>query len=409
MAMKLTAKRVETLKKQPGRRYSDGHGLKLQVVSLTNSSWLFCYERQGRRHEMGLGPTHTISLKAARERAHAARVLLLDGVDPLAQKRAARDAAALEAAKNITFATLTSQYIASHEAKWRDPRHSRKFLAGMRAYVYPTIGNMPVALIDETLVLKCLTPIWRTKTETASRLRSRIEAILDYATAAKLRKGDNPARWAGNLAYLLPAPDKIAPHVHHAALPYAEVGAFIERLRAMPSTTARALEFLILTAARTGEAVGAHWTEIDWQAQTWTIPAARMKGGQQHRVPLSPRALELLSALHEEAGNPYVFIGARAGTHISLDAMYSVTKKAHPAITNHGFRSAFSTWAHETTAFADHVIEQALAHTVGSKVKRAYHRGDLFDKRRALMVAWDKYCSTTAPVPGTVIPLRGVS
>jgi integrase len=276
--------------------------------------------------------------------------------------------------------------------------------------VFPTIGNMPVALIDETLVLKCLEPIWRTKTETASRLRQRIEAILDYATAAKLRKGDNPARWSGNLAYLLPAPDKIAPHVHHAALPYAEVAAFIARLRICPSTgssAARALEFLILTATRTGEVVGARWAEIEWQAQTWTIPAARMKGGQLHRVPLAPRAMELLSGLHEEADNPYVFIGARAGTHISLDAMYSLTKAINPAITNHGFRSAFSTWAHETTAFADAVIEQALAHTVGNQVKRAYHHGDLFDKRRKLMEAWAQYCSTV-PVQGAVVPLRGV-
>jgi integrase len=404
--MRLTARKVEALKKKPGR-YGDGHGLKLQVISPTNSSWLFCYELRGVRHEMGLGPTHTISLKAARERAHAVRLLLLDGIDPLAQKRALREQRVLEAAKNINFATLTAQYISSHEAKWKDPRHQRKFLAGMRAYVYPTIGNMPVAMIDETLVLKCLEPIWRTKTETASRLRSRIEAILDYATAAKLRKGDNPARWAGNLAYLLPAPDKIAPHVHHAALPYAEVAAFIERLRAMPGSAARALEFLILTATRTGEVVGARWAEIDWQAQTWTIPGARMKNGKEHRVPLSPRAMELLSGLYEEVDNPYVFIGGRAA-HISLDAMYSVTKAINPAITNHGFRSAFSTWAHETTAFPAHVIEQALAHSVGNAVERAYRRGDLFDKRRQLMEAWSKHCSTTAPVQGAVVPLRGV-
>jgi integrase len=405
--MRLTAKKVEALKKKPGR-YLDGHGLKLQVISPTNSSWLFCYELAGKRHEMGLGPTHTISLKAARERAHAARLLLLDGIDPLAQKRAVREQRALEAAKNINFATLTSQYIAAHEAKWKDLRHSRKFIAGMRAYVFPTIGSISVAQIDETLVLKCLEPIWRTKTETASRLRSRIEAILDYATAAKLRKGDNPARWSGNLAYLLPAPDKIAPHVHHAALPYAEVSAFIERLRGMNGTAAHALEFLILTATRTGEVVGAHWAEIEWQAQTWTIPGARMKNGKEHRVPLAGRAMELLSGLHEEVGNPFVFIGARAGTHISNDAMYSLTKAINPAITNHGFRSAFSTWAHETTAFADAVIEQSLAHTVGNAVKRAYHHGDLFEKRRQLLEAWAKYCSTIAPT-GALVPLRGVS
>jgi integrase len=406
--MRLTAKKVEALKKTPGR-YSDGLNLKLQVVSVSNSSWLFCYERQGRRHEMGLGPTHTVSLKLARERAHAARLLLLDGKDPLAQKRAARDAAALAAAKDVNFATLTEQYIAAHEARWKDPRHSRKFLAGMRAYVYPVIGNMPVALIDETMLLKIFQPIWRTKTETANRLRRRTEAILDFASARKLRKGDNPARWAGNLAYLLPAPDKIAPHVHHAALPYAEVAGFIERLRATPSTAARALEFLILTTARTGEVVSAKHEEIDWHAQTWTIPGARMKNGKEHRVPLSPRVMELLSGLNEEVGNPYVFIGARAGTHISSDAMYALTKAINPAVTTHGFRSSFMDWCHERTSYTKVVIDMALAHAIGDKVEAAYRRGDLFDKRRQLMELWAQYCSA-APTLGAVVPLRrGVS
>ncbi len=383
--MRLTARKIEALKKKRGR-YSDGHGLVLQVISDTNSSWLFCYERGGRAHAMGLGPTHTISLKEARESARAARQLLLGGTDPLQRKRAERDRRTLEAGKNVTFKECTEQYFARHESKWSNRKHRAQFQNTLATYVYPTMGSMPVAMIDESLVLKCLQKIWTTKYATAARVRQRIEAVLDYATASKLRSGDNPARWQGNLQHLLPSPTKQTEH--HAAIRYAEIAAFMSRLRDVPGVAARALEFTILTASRSGEARGAKWDEIDLANRTWTIPSARMKGAREHRVPLAPRAMELLSDLGRERDNEYVFIGATRGSAIGSNAMSQVLKKLDSAATVHGFRSAFSDWAHESTGFPNHIIEASLAHIVGSSVERAYRRGDLISKRRKLMEAW---------------------
>jgi integrase len=402
---RLTMKKVAALRRRPGR-YGDGQNLVLQVISATNASWLFAYERNGRARMMGLGPLHTISLKEARERARAARQLLLDGIDPLEHKRAERDRRALEAAKNVSFETCAQQYVTAHESKWQNAKHHRQFMSTMRDYVFPTMGALPVAMIDETLVLKCIRPIWTIKTVTASRVRNRIEAVLDYATAAKLRKGDNPARWTGNLEYLLPAPDKIARPEHHEALPYREIAAFMTALRAIPGVAARALEFTILCAARTGEVVGAQWDEIDLKAKTWTIPATRMKSGREHRVPLSPRALAVLEEVFTEDGNPFVFVGVRPGTAIGDLAMLRVLRRLNPTATVHGMRSTFRDWAAEQTAFANHVVEMALAHAISSAVEAAYRRGDLFDKRRKLMEAWGKFCSTPLQA-SAVVPLRG--
>jgi len=403
MAMALTVKRVEALRKTPGR-YRDGLGLVLQVVNPNNASWLFCYERNGRTRAMGLGPIHTIGLKEARERAYYARRLLLDGVDPLEAKRAERDRRAAEAARNVTFLQCAELYYTAHADSWTNAKHRTQFPSTMRDYVYPIIGSIAVAAVDEALVLKVLTPIWKEKMPTARRVRNRIASVLDFAAAAKYRSGSNPARWEGHLEFLLPKPDKIVKHL--AALPHSEMNRFMSSLRVLPRTAgAVALEFTILTAARTGETIGATWDEIDFEARTWTIPAERMKAKEEHRVPLSPAATELLKSLPREAGNPYIFVGER-GSHINGMSMFRVLRQLRSDVTVHGFRSTFSTWAHENTAFQPLVIEQALAHTVGSAVERAYRRSDLFTKRAKLMAAWAAHCSR-ATVPSAVIPIRG--
>jgi integrase len=259
------------------------------------------------------------------------------------------------------------------------------------------------------MILKILQPIWASKTTTARRVRNRVASVLDYAAASKYRAGTNPARWEGHLEHLLATPEKLAPIKPHAALPYGEVAAFMIELRKVEGVAARALELTILTAARAGETIGATWNEIELDTRTWTVPGARMKAGREHRVPLSDRAVEVLRSLPREDNNRNVFVGSKAGTGISSIAMYRALRRLRPDITIHGFRATFSTWAHETTAYAAHVIEQSLAHAVGSAVERAYRRSDLFEKRRRLMVDWAKHCATPVKKtadPAKVIPMR---
>jgi integrase len=405
MAMRLTAKRVAKLLKTEGR-YGDGNGLYLQVAAPGKGSWLLRYQRHGRSRAMGLGSVADFSLAEARLRARAERQKLTDGVDPLEARHAERDRQMLEAARSMTFRQCAEAYYAAHADEWGNAKHRSQFISTMQTYVYPIIGALPVAAVDEPLVLRVLPPIWKTKTITAKRIRNRIAAVLDYAAAAKYRSGSNPARWEANLEFLLPKPDKIATVKHHEALPYSEVATFMAELRQIEGVAARALEFLILTAARTGEVIGATWrNEIDLNTKTWTISAARMKASKEHRVPLSDRAVDILRSLPREPDNDAVFIGVKAGSAISSIAMYRVLKRLRPNVVVHGFRSTFSTWAHETTAFAGAVIEQSLAHTVGNAVERAYKRSDLFDKRRKLMGAWAAYCDRSAK-SGAVVPLR---
>jgi len=407
--MKLSVRKIEALRKKPGR-YGDGHGLVLQVINPNNVSWLFCYERHGRPRAMGLGPLHTIGLKAARERAHAARVLLLDGIDPLDHKRAEHDRRAAEAAKNVTFRQCAELYYAAHADGWSNAKHRQQFTNTLRDYAYPVIGSVSVAAVDEAMVLKVLNPIWKTKTTTAKRVRNRIAAVLDFAVAAKYRTGTNPARWEGHLEFLLPKLERTGSSSHHAALPAAEIGAFMTALRALPRTaTTCALELTILAAARTREVIGARWDEFDFETHTWTVPPERMKGGKEHRVPLAPVAVALLKGLPREANNPYIFPGLRPGSHISPEVMLRAIRRLRTDITTHGFRATFSTWANEMTAFPPLVIEQSLSHSVGSAVERAYRRGDLFDKRRKLMEAWARYCEAPTAAPRAVIPIRGRS
>jgi integrase len=354
---------------------------------------------------MGLGPFHTVGLADARERARTARRLLLDGIDPLEARAVDRAAKALEAAKVLTFETAVSQYYVAHEASWSSAKHRRFFLNSLRTYVLPKIGALPVGAIDTGMVLRCVEPIWSTKAITANRLRAWVEAVLDWCAVRGFRSGDNPARWRGHLSEVLPAPAKVARTTHHVALPAAELPEFMAELAAQEGVPARALEFLILTAARTAEAQRARWDEIDLAAKVWIIPAERMKASREHRVPLTDRVCDLLRALPREGA--YLFVGVKARDHIGPLAMWKVLRRLRPDVVVHGFRSTFSDWAHENTAHGNHVIELSLAHTVGSGVERAYRRGDLFDKRRRLMETWSAYCSTPRCASGEVVSLRG--
>jgi integrase len=401
----LTAKKIRQAIKRPGR-HADGHGLYLQVVSPTNTCWVLRYERAGREHMLGLGPLHVLGLKEARQRARAARLSLLDGIDPIEAKRARRAATALAAAKSMTFEAAARGYFAAHGPKWRNDKTRHQFIHSLEQYILPVFGTLPVAAIDVGLVLKVIEPLWTTKTVTASRVRGRIEAVLDWATVRGCRAGDNPARWKGHLDQVLPARNKVAKIKNFAALPYAQIGEFMTTLRATTGSAARALEFAILTTARSGEAVGARWTEIDLAQASWTIPAGRMKAGKEHRVPLAPRAVALLRTLPKEKDNPFVFIGAVARRGIAGTALLLLLRRLGYGVTVHGFRSAFMDWAHETTSFPKTVIDQVLAHAVTDGVEAAYRRGDLFNKRRRLMEAWAAYCDRVPA--GDVVPLRSV-
>jgi len=399
---RLTAQRVERLKSaeepQPGM-YADGAGLYLRVASGGAKNWVLRYMLNRRPRWMGLGPLSLYGLADARERALDARRKRHDGVDPIEARRAERTRQRLEDAKAITFKECAESYIASHRAGWRNEKHRYQWKATLEQFVYPVIGNLPVQAVNIGLVLKVLEAIWTTKPETASRVRQRIENILDSAKARGYRDGENPARWRGYLDKLLPPPSKVREVEHLAALPYAELPAFLMMLRAREAIAARALEFLILTAARTGEVIGARWSEIDLHDKTWTVPAGRMKARREHRVPLSLRALTILQEMHaarqSDDDNVYVFSGPNAGRPLSNMAFLMLLRRmAFENLTVHGFRATFKTWASERTRFQNEIAEAALAHVIGDKVEQAYLRGDLFEKRRRLMQQWATFCAT---------------
>jgi integrase len=402
---KLTAVAVANMTK-PGR-YADGNGLYLQVAKGGTKSWLFRYMRAGKARQMGLGPVHIVPLVKARAKAMECQRGLLEGIDPIQARQARLAQTRIEAARGITFRQCAEKHIAAHEAGWRNPKHRDQWKNTLATYVYPVIGEVPADEIDIGLVLKILEPIWTSKAETAGRVRGRIEAILDWATARGYRSGENPARWRGHLDKLLPARTKVSKVRHHPAMPYADLPGFMAELRDRASISARALEFAILTAARTGEVIGAQWSEIDLGARIWTIPAERMKGGREHRVPLSDRAVEVLSHLPREDG--WVFPGGRAGKPLSNMALLELMRGMRPddGFVPHGFRSTFRDWASERTAFPHEVCEMALAHAIPNKVESAYRRGDLFEKRRRLMTEWARYALSPARHPGAdVVEIR---
>jgi integrase len=402
----LTLHRLSPLKLKTTRpgRYPDGGGLYLQVTlnpktGAIRRSWVYRFERNGRERRMGLGSLDDITLVEAREGAAAARKLHHDGVDPIEARESARTARQLEATKAMTFDQCAEAYIAAHRPSWRSDRHLKQWNES-REYVRPVLGRLPVQQIDTGLVLKILQPIWQTKAVSASRTRQRIESILDWATASGFRQGENPARWRGHLENLLPATGKIKQVKHLAALPYGEVGAFLAKLRARDDLACRALEFTILTATRSGEALGARWSEVDFESRVWTVPAERTKGQREHRVPLAPRALEILREIqnHRHVVDSRVFRLSRVSMWLEVPE----------GVTVHGFRSSFRDWCAEQTNFPREIAEAALGHIVGDSTERAYRRGDVLEKRRRLMEAWAAYCSKAAPA-GEVVPLRSLS
>ena len=406
-AMRLIGKLTSLSVRQARRRglYGDGGGLFLQVSESGAKSWVFRFKKADRLRVMGLGPAHTITLAEARDRARECRKLRLDGIDPIEARRAERAQAKLDAAKAVTFAECADAYITAHKAGWRNPKHAAQWPATLATYVNPTFGELPVQAIDTALVTRVMEPIWTKKPETASRVRGRIESILDWATARGYRQGENPARWRGHLENLLPRRSKVRRVEHHAALPYSELSAFMLALRQQEGVAARALEFTILTAARTGEVIGARWEEINIAERLWSVPAERMKAGREHRVPLCGKALEIVEEMRAIGGN-FIFPGGKRGKPLSNMAMTMLLRRmGHGDQTVHGFRSTFRDWAAERTNFPAEVAEMALAHAVTDKVEAAYRRGDLFEKRRALAEAWAKFCAT-ALVGGEIVPIR---
>lgn len=389
--------------------YGDGLGLWLQVSKWGSKSWVFRYERQGKRRELGLGPVHTFSLAEARVKAADLRKLLHDGIDPAADREAKAAAAKLDNAKALTFEQAAKAYIAAHRSGWKNAKHAEQWTNTLTAYAYPLLGALPVAGIDTALVMKVIEPLWETKTETASRLRGRIEAVLDWATVRGHRHGDNPARWRGHLDHLLPERSKVAKVKHHAALPYRQIHAFMVALRSQEGTGARALEFAILTAARSGEVRGATWGEIDLSTNIFTVPANRMKAGKEHVIPLSGAAIALLKAIPRVAGSELVFPNTK-GTALSDATLTAVLRRMkRQDITVHGFRSTFRDWAGETTAHPREVIEHALAHQLKDKAEAAYQRGSLFDKRVRLMADWPDYIDRAPSATADVVQIRGAA
>jgi integrase len=392
--------------------YGDGAGLYLQVTETGTQSWVLKFMLRGRSRQMGLGPFPLVSLAEARRKRDDARRLLLDGIDPIEARRSERAAKHLDTVKAVTFRDAATSYISAHEAEWRNSRHARQWPETLSTYVFPVIGELPVGAVDTALVLKVLEPIWTAKPETASRVRGRIESILDWARVRGYRHGENPARWRGHLDHLLPARSKVQRIKHHPALPYAEIGAFMADLRKLDTVAARALELLILTAGRSGEVLGARWDEIDLASKLWIIPGDRMKARREHRIPLSNAAvaaLERMQQIEDEEG--LVFHDVRDGRRISSGALFHLLRRmGRPDLTAHGFRSSFRDWAAERTNFPNEVVEMALAHAVGNKVEAAYRRGDLFDKRRQLMAAWADYCGQLpATDTANVIQMRGAT
>lgn len=385
--------------------YPDGGGLYLQVTESGAKSWIFRFMLNGRAREMGLGPLHAVSLSDARTKATECRRLRVDGFDPIEARKVERDKARLAAARALTFKDAADAYINAHQAGWRNAKHAAQWRSTLDAYAGPVFGSLPVQDVDVSLIMKVLEPIWATKTETASRIRGRIEAVLDWATVRGYRRGDNPARWRGHLENLLPQRSKVQRVEHHRALPYGEIGAFMGTLRQQDGVAAVAFEFLILTATRTSETIGARWDEVDIDHAIWTIPADRIKAGKEHRVPLSAPAIAILKRLNKIRQGDFVFPGGKAKKPLSNMALLALLKRMRRAdLTAHGFRSTFRDWTAERTNYPREVAEMALAHTVSDKVEAAYRRGDLFEKRRRMMEEWARYCG--AARPGNVVAIR---
>lgn len=390
--------------------HHDGGGLYLQVVKTGGRSWLFRYMLNGKSREMGLGSVMNVSLSEARELALEYRRQKADGIDPIQLRNRERQKRREEALGTITFAEAVAGFLQVRESEWKNPKHAMQWSNTLNNYAVPVIGEMDVADVTLPDVLRVLEPIWKEKTETASRVRGRIEKVLDWARVRGYRSGDNPARWKGNLDTQLPSPAKLKNETHHKALSWRDLGDFMVQLRTHSALSAKALEVLILTATRSEEIRGAQWSEFDFDQRIWTIPADRMKANREHRIPLCARAVEILTELSEVSEGDSVFVGNN-GKKLSENAMRALLKRMGRVeeATAHGFRSTFRDWAAETTGYPGDVVEMALAHSIRNKVEAAYRRGDLFEKRRLLMNAWEKFCNTpsnTSDESGKIIPIR---
>ena len=410
-AKSLTAKQIET--EAIAGYYADGPntGLYLQVApsaSGVTRSWLFRYTSPTtmKRREMGLGAVKTRKLSDARAMSAELRLKVANGIDPVDERQEIRVKAIKDRAHRITFNEAVKQCIEAKSSEWRNVKHGQQWQNTLTAYASPILGQLPVDLITTELVFKVLQPIWKDKTETATRLRQRIEVVLDWCSARGYRKGENPARLRGALGELLPKAQKIKKVTHHPAIPYQQAHAFVNALRDLKGAAPLALEFLILTAARTGEVVAAKWEEFDLVHKVWTIPAERMKAGQEHRIPLSKRAVEILAVMQKVQQNQYVFPGhsIEKNPHMSTGTFLVTMKRmaGFSEYTPHGLRSTFRDWASETTNFPNETLELALAHTIKNKAEAAYRRQDQLEKRAKLMQQWEDYIERPPKSPGNV-------
>jgi integrase len=398
---RLTARTVDT-RRMPGY-YADGGGLYLQVSPGGSKSWIFRYTFAGRSREMGLGPAHTVSLAEARAAALEKRKIMVGGLDPIAARDDEKALQTLARSKSQTFDACATSFIRAHRPTWKSAKHAEQWSNTIATYASPIVGALPVQDIDTGHIVRVLEPIWTTKHETAGRLRGRIEKILDWAKVRGYRAGDNPARWRGHLEQTLPKISRRKRIEHHPAMPFDQVPAFLTALRQQPGNAARALEFLILTVARTSEVIGADPQELNLAEKVWTVPSERIKGHKEHRVPLSASAVAIIEALPASA---FIFEGRKPDSPLSNMAMLALLDRmGHADLTVHGFRSSFRDWASERTNYPREVCEMALAHAIGDEVEAAYRRGDLFDKRRRMMNDWAKFCSTVGQ-EGKVLPLR---
>lgn len=401
---KLSATGVAKLK-TPGY-FGDGGGLWLQVSPAGTKSWIFRYTLQGRSREMGVGALHTVSLAEAREKARMCRQQLLEGLDPIEARHSVRQAGRATAARAQSFDQCAAAYVEAHRAGWRNAKHAEQYQTTLMTYASPHFGALPVAAVDTALVMKALTPIWTTKTETAKRLRGRIESVLAWATVQGLRSGENPARWKGHLDHLLPRPEKVSAVEHHAALHYTRIGEFMQQLRKQPGVAARAVELIVLTACRTGEVFNATRAEFDLEGKVFTVPPERAKSGRAHRVPLSKAAEALVRTMPLVEGNPYLFPGAREGKPLSnMAGLVLLRRMGYGEFTVHGFRSTFRDWCAEQTSYPRELAEAALGHVLTDKTEAAYQRGDLLQRRALMMQAWADYCARPA-VSGNVVPMN---
>jgi integrase len=399
---RLTDRKIQTLK--VAGFYSDGGNLYLDFKDPPSKNWVVRYSRNGRTRDLGIGNYPAVSLAEARLKRNAALTKLRKGVDPVDERRAANLAAKIEAPKAMTFKQCAERYIAAHEHGWKNSVHIYQWRQTLETYVYSVFGDAPVAAIDTALVMQAIEPHWLTKTETMVRTRGRIERILDWARARGYRAGENAARWRGHLDSLLPKRSKVAPVQNHPALPYAELPGFFAELTTNTGIGSLALQFAILTAARTGEVIGARWDEINPVDKVWEIPAGRMKMGKAHRVPLSEPVLAILATLKRLPSSDFVFAAHARRPVSNMIMLMQLRRMGCADLTVHGFRSTFSDWVAEKTGFPTEVREMSLAHKISNAVEAAYRRGDLFEKRRELMRQWAAYC--TGPVPaGEVVSL----